>query len=554
MQWGVKIPMRDGVHLSAILYRPAKASGPVPAICTRTPYIAQNYHEQGMYFAKHGFVFLVVDVRGRGNSDGTFHPLNEAPDGHDTVEWLARQPYCNGQVAMWGLSYLGYSQWAAASQCPKHLATIVPAASACFGVDIPIRNNVFSRYMIRWLTAVSGRTLQDRIFADQAYWHAKFRETFETGLPLNQLDREVGNPSPLFQEWLEHPHPDEYWDRYNPTPAQYAKLAIPILTITGSYDDDQPGALAHYRTYMQSASPEQRAKHFLIIGPWDHPGTQKPKAEFGGFKVGPASLVDLSQLHLQWYAYTMQGGPRPEFLQKNVAYYVTGSEDWRYADTLDAITARHRPLYLQSTCNPTDVYSSGTLGEMPQENGEPDRYTYDPRDNEFAELESTLEPDRLVNSPLVNATRHQLIYHSDVFAESVDVCGFFRLSLWLGIDQPDADFRATVYEVDVAGRVLQLSSDWLRARYRSSSREPHLIETEEPLRYDFERFTFTARRIAAGSRLRLVVGALASIHWEKNHHSGGRTAQESFSDARSVNVRLFHSAERPSVLHVPIGS
>src|SRR6185436_109036 len=109
---------------------------------------------------------------------------------------------------------------------------------------------------------------------------------------------------------------------YNPTAEQYAKLSMTILTITGSYDDDQPGAIQHYREHMKNATPEARARHYLVIGPWDHPGTRTPQAQFGGMTFGQPSLVDLPQLHLDWYAWTMQNGAKPKFLQKRVAYYV----------------------------------------------------------------------------------------------------------------------------------------------------------------------------------------------------------------------------------------
>src|SRR5690606_36222007 len=139
-----------------------------------------------------------------------------------------------------------------------------------------------------------------------------------------ELDSWIGNPSAIFQEWLQHPHQDAYWDAHNPTADEYAKLRLPILTITGSHDVNQSGALTHYRAHMKNASPEARDAHYLVIGPWDHAGTRTPRAEFGGLTLGSASLVDLPKLHLDWYAWTMQQGAKPEFLQKNVAYYVMG--------------------------------------------------------------------------------------------------------------------------------------------------------------------------------------------------------------------------------------
>lgn len=216
IEWGVGIAMRDGVRLSANLYLPESLAEPSPAIFTLTPYIAQSWHEQGMYFASQGYPFLCVDVRGRGNSEGVFEPnLHEGHDGHDIVEWIARQRYCNGQVAMWGGSYAGHDQWNTARSFPPHLTTIVPAAAPYIGLDFPIRNNLGSTYVMQWLTLVAGRTSQEKMFADQVYWNDRFRMWLESGAPYRELDRVVGNPSPLFQRWLEHPGQSPYWDAFS---------------------------------------------------------------------------------------------------------------------------------------------------------------------------------------------------------------------------------------------------------------------------------------------------------------------------------------------------
>ena len=176
---------------------------------------------------------------------------------------------------------------------------------------------------------------------------------------------------PTWVEWVAHPHADVYWDSYNPTEQQYSKLSIPILTITASHDDDQPGALMHYRQYMKNASSEGRARHFLVIGPWDHAGTRTPNAKVGGLTFGPASLVDLPQLHLDWYRWTMQGGPKPPFLQNQVAYYVMFADKWRYADSLEAVTGSERALHLESEPHAGSLFEveTGVRGLAPQRFG-----------------------------------------------------------------------------------------------------------------------------------------------------------------------------------------
>jgi len=558
-QWGVQVPLRDGVRLNATLYKPAGLKEPRSCLLVLTPYISDNNHSRGMYFAAHGFPFLTVDVRGRGNSEGSFRPLiQEAKDGYDVVEWLAKEPYCNGRIAMLGGSYTGYAQWATAQELPPHLATIVPVASVGPGADFPMRNNTFPPYVIQWLSLTSGRTQQAGIFGDDAFWVGLFRRWIESGASYRKLDSFVGNPSPIFQEWVDHPDLDAYWDAYSPTNEQYARLDLPILTITGMYDDAQPGALDHYRRHMAQASPTARARHFLVIGPWDHPGTRTPKREFMGMKFGAASLVDLPKLHLDWYRFTMEGGPKPEFLQKQVAYYVSAAERWRYADTLEAITAESRPFFLDSTGDSArEMYAAGSLAPGRVARGAPDHYRYDPRDLSLAriESESDLGP-ALDDSALYQAVflphESKLVYVSAPFEQDQELSGFFRLDAWISIDTPDTDFVVTVAEVAPNGAVTPLSSDIMRARYRKTLRSQELVTTKEPLRYDFNHFTFASRLVRKGSRLELILAAANSIQNQKNFNSGGAIADETIADSRTVTVALFHDAKRRSALYVPV--
>lgn len=556
-QWGVKIPLRDGVRLGATLYKPRAQAEPLPCVFTLTPYIAQSYHDRGMYFAANGYVFLTVDVRGRGNSEGEFTPLlQEAKDGHDVVEWLARQPYCDGKVAMWGGSYAGYDQWAAAKERPPHLATIVPVASPKPGVDYPMSHNMFYAYDTQWLTLVGGRAGQEKIFGDGAFWSAQFRRWYEAHAPFKELDAWIGNPSAHFQTWISHPAQDAYWDGFSPTPQQYAALDLPILSICGQYDGDQPGALALHREHMRFGSDAAKARHYLIVGPWDHAGTRTPKADVGGLKFGPASLLDMNALHKAWYDWTMKDGTRPEFLKDKVAYYVTGEEAWRYAPTLEAATARSEALYLDSVASrANDVFASGDLRRDRPGRGRPDRYVSDPLDTSSAAWETEEAEDGLTDQRgVLLAAGKALFYHSPPFAADTDLAGFFKLSAWIELDQPDTDIAVSVFEIEADGGSVFLASDAIRARYRKSLREAQAVRPGAIERYDFDHFTFVARRIAKGSRLRLAIGPVNSLYAEKNYNAGGVVAEESGKDARTVTVTLHHDAARPSVLSMPLAA
>ncbi|UOF17314.1 CocE/NonD family hydrolase [Lysobacter capsici] len=559
-RWDVRIPLRDGVKLSATQYLPRGLKRAGPCVFSLTPYTAQRNHERGKYFASHGYAYYAVDVRGRGNSEGEFTPLlQEARDGHDVVEWLARQPSCNGKVAMSGGSYLGYAQWATVKELPPHLATIVPIASVGPGVDFPILNNIPYTYNMQWLTFVSGHTSQDRIFGDFGFWASQYRRWYEAHAPYTQLDQYIGNPSPTFQTWNAHPYQDAYWDSHRPTPEQYAKLEVPILSVTGHYDDDQPGAMSYYKGHMRYGNERAKAMHYLVIGPWDHTGTSSPQAEVGGLKFGEASLVDINALHVAWYDWTMKQGSRPEFLKDKVAFYVVGEEAWRYAPSLQAVTASTQTWYLDSQGRANDVFESGQL-RATQSGGGVDRYVYDPLDTSPLEYED--RPDVLTPTyayltdqrGLVMSSGKQLIYHTPALDRDTDIAGFFKLSAYIALDQPDTDFSAKIYEIKADGGSVFLAQELMRARYRKSLHQPELVTPGQVERYDFERFNFTARRLAKGSRLRLVIAPLNSLSMQKNYNSGGVVAEESGKDARKVTVSLYHDAQHPSALYVPIAA
>lgn len=556
LTWGLKVPMRDGVRLGATLYRPAGQKGPLPVIFTLTPYIADTFHDRAMYFAKSGYAFALVDCRGRGNSEGTFRSNeNDGRDGCDVVEWLARQPWCDGQVAMWGGSYGADDQWATLKEAPPHLKTVVPASAAFASVDFPFWRNIWTTFVPQWFAYVSGVTGNANLFQDSSLWIGKCRRLYLDHLPFSQLDAVAGVPSANFQEWLKHPAPDAYWDAIVPTDAQFAGMDLPILTITGHYDDDQPGAMEYYRRHMRLGSAAARDRHFLVMGPWDHPGTRTPKKEVGGLTFGDASLLDMNALHKAWYDWTLKGGPRPGFLRKRVACYLAGAEEWRYADALEDLTASRRPLYLDSRDGEAnDVLHPGRLGNPAPAGSKPDRYVYDPLDTRPGELEREEIKDWITDSRrALNLFGGGVVYHSEPFAEAMDITGYVRLVAWIALDVPDTDFMATLYEVRPDGSFVKLTYDLLRARYRESLRTEKPVEPGKVERYVFDGFPFFSRRIAKGSRLRLVIACPNSIYLEKNYNGGGVVAQESGKDARTAHVTLYHDAAYPSALEIPLG-
>jgi putative CocE/NonD family hydrolase len=566
LRWGVKIPMRDKVELNATLYlskTPDSSPPRTPVIFTLTPYISDTYHPRAAYFASHGYVFALVDVRGRGNSGGEFEPFAQEPrDGHDVVEWLARQPFCDGKVAMWGGSYAGFDQWATAKELPPHLATIVPAAAAHPPLDYPSYLNVGETYDVQWFTHTSGRASQQNLFGDSKFWRTKFLDAYKKHIAFKDLGSFVGNPSPNFLRILKHPTADAYYDAMVPSPDQFRKINMPILTITGQYDGDELGALTFYRDHIANASSETRAKHFLVIGPWDHAGTRTPTDEVAGIKFGSAAIIDLNDLHRQWYDWTMKNGAKPEFLKDRVAYYLlapgnTGANgEWKYADSLETLTSNPRTFYLDSKNGDANgVFQSGWLMEKQPSEGS-DMFTYEPLDTTRGEMVEGTDPKEktagIDQTYALSIGNDGLIYHTDPLPNETPLVGCPALTLWVSIDTPDVDLSADLYEIQPDGTSVALWSDIRRVRYRESLREAKLVKPGEIVKCDFNPGLFVARRLMKGSRLRLVVTAVNSIFWQKNYCSGGAVAEETAKDARTCHVHVYHAVAHASAIQLPL--
>lgn len=566
LRWGVKIPMRDKVELNATLYLPKTSESPAartPVIFTLTPYISDSYHARAAYFASHGYAFALVDVRGRGNSAGEFEPFaNEPRDGHDVVEWFAKQPFCDGKVTMWGGSYAGFDQWATAKELPAHLATIVPVASAHPPLDYPSYNNVGYSYDVQWFTFTTGRVGQQNLFADQKFWRTKYLDAYQKHIAFKVLDSFVGNPSVNFQRILKHPIADAYYDAMVPTREQYQKMTLPILTITGQYDGDELGALTFYREHLANATPEVRAKHFLIIGPWDHAGTRTPTDESGGVKFGSAAIVDLNDLHRQWYDWTMKNGAKPDFLKNQVAYYLLApgnsgaNGEWKYADNFEALTASPKTFYLDSKNGDANgVFRSGTLSPNQPKEGS-DKFIYDPLDTQRGEnvegLESNEKTAGLDQRFALSIGDDGLVYHTEALPSETPLVGCPSVTLWVAIDTPDTDLSADLYEIQPDGTSIALWSDVRRLRYRESLRQEKLVKPGEIVKCDFAPGLFVARRLMKGSRLRLVISSPNSIFWQKNYNSGGVVADETAKDARTAHIQVYHDSAHASLIQLPL--
>lgn len=552
-----KIPTRDGINLSATIYLPGNQKEALPAIMQMTPYGFDGQHGLGMFFAQNGYTFVSVDVRGRGDSEGDYMPYEpDGKDGYDAVEWIASQPWCNKKVGMMGGSYCGMIQWLIHKELPPSLKTIIPTASAAPGLDFPKYNNIFYPYIIQWLGSTAGNTANNNLMGSE-WWRRKYEEMYNEHIPFNKLDSLTGMYHKVFQKWIQHPTFDNYWKSLLPSKNEYERMNIPVLTVTGHFDSDQIGALHYYDQYMAYASEEAKANHYLLMGPWDHSGTRRPRKSVGNFVFGENSVLNMDQVSLEWFNWIMKDGEKPKILKDRVVYYVIGKNEWKSVNRIEDISDNVLTYYLTSPNNEAnDIYHSGYLTEqIPGKEAPtgPDQVIYDPLKNSGkARYKNMLVNPNYAFLQTLIYDKEALCYHSAPLADSIELSGKIQFIAYIEINTPDTDFEFSVYEITEKNEVIWLANDLIRARYRKSLEKEELVQPGKVETYLFKGNYLTSRTISKGSRIRVEFGYVDAPNMQKNYNSGKNISTETAKDARTVTIKLHHSREYPSAIRLPI--
>lgn len=542
-EFGIMVPMRDGVRLAADLWRP-EAPGRYPVLLARTPYMRTGLRlaEWGRWFAERGYVFVAQDTRGRGDSEGRFEFFaGDGRDGYDSIEWLAAQPWSNGRVGTLGLSYLGTVQWLAAREQPPHLVCMAPTApGGRWFEEIPYLGGAFAhQWALNWVNGTSGRISQNPN-ALGIDWNRVLAHR-----PLLTADSVLGRVMPLYRDWLLHPVKGPFWSRIELTPADFAAIRIPTLTVTGWYDADQPGSLFYWRGLMANA-PDPRV-HFLVIGPWEHEQTfQGASLRVGDTELGPESTLDNRRMHLAFFDWCLKQ-ERPRYAEPRARIYVTGANAWRSFDGYPPAAAVPTRLHLTSGGRANSVVGDGRLSwTPPPADTPPDWFTYDPRHPVPASM-----ADQGIDRRTLQRRDDVLVYTSDALTRPVEVIGNVVVELHAASDARDTDFTAILTDVHPDGRALQLGPRIAirRARYRNGYEREELLTPGQAERYRIELFDI-AHRFQAGHRIRLEVSSSAAPYYNPNQNTGNPVA----TDTAWVVARqtVYHDRARPSAIILPV--
>ncbi|HLH16087.1 MAG TPA: CocE/NonD family hydrolase [Bryobacteraceae bacterium] len=533
-EFHARIPMRDGIHLAANIFVPA-GERRFPTILERTPYnkgtqITPNYQA----FVNRGYAVVVEDVRGRYESEGTFDPLRqEGPDGDDTLNWIARQPWSDGKIGMTGGSYRGIVQWKAALTGNPHLKAIFPVVS---GSD---------DYRDRFYSPGGAMKLGQRLewMAENLKvpgYHPDFHR-FVLHLPLMTADvAATGQVSRMFRDVVAHPAYDSFW-RGLSVAEQIAKIRVPVFTVGGWYDNFVESDLAAFAS-LHKASGLNR----ILIGPWPHNmSVPLPEGHFG-----PEALLPIRKYQLEWFDQWLMGKDTELLSQPPVEIFVMGVNQWRQEREWPPAGARPRRFYLTSGGHANSAAGDGVLSLREPGRETRDEYTFDPRNPVPTRGGAVCcNPKLLPWGPMdqrpVEQRRDVLVYTSPPLDQDLEAIGPVQVVLYVSSSALDTDFTAKLVDVAPDGYARNLTDGILRMRYRNSASKPQPLNAGEVYKVTIDAGV-TGNVFLKGHCVRLEISSSNFPRFDRNPNTGGPVAQE--TRLLKASQTVYHGGARASRL------
>ncbi len=532
----IPVPMPDGVTLYADRYAP-RASGRFPTILVRTPYgRPSELRATGPFagfiarlFAGQGYNVVVQGVRGRYRSEGSFEPfVHERADGRATLDWVARQPWFDGNLGMWGVSYPGYTQWAVAFDAPPQLKALTPVAiTARFSRAVYPYGAFAFESSLRWasLLRATHRPGADLDLATTISLLSPRREAaLSTAMltrPMGEADRAaIGEPVGFYQRWLDDPDPEgAYWRRVDQhrNPGQ---TRVPVHLVAGWHDLFLRDQLADYTALLAAGRTP-----YLTVLPRHH--------------NDPALALDAVREGLWWFDVQLKGR-RERLRRRPVRLALMGSHEWHEMDYWPPPAAMTR-YYL---------HAEGLLStHPPAASSPPDSYCYNPHN-----------PTPSIGGPVLGmhgGPRDQrplegradlLCYTTPPLHAEVDVIGYVRLELYARSSLPYTDFIGRVCDVYPDGRSINVCEGLCRVT--PGVGEP---QSDGSLRLDLD-LGATAQRFGRGHRIRVHVCSAAHPRWGANPGDGRRFRDAGAVPGPAAQQTIYHDVDHPSALVLPVVS
>ena len=548
----VAVPMRDGIVLRADLYRPP-GSDRSPTLVYRTPYGRTETPADPIVLAavRRGYAVVLQDVRGRYGSGGVFQPYQqEGRDGYDTIEWAARQPWSNGSVGTYGLSYPGAVQWLAAVEQPPSLRAMVPAMTFSRPESFWYSGGVWDGSWLDWTWLNIAPDLRRRLRAagpktdeEVARSWDQDRGAARRHRPLLDLPNFKG-VAPWYYEWMRHPPGDRYWS-FAKLAGRYDRVDAAVLNLSGWFDEAYGpiGAVENFqgagraRPFDRLRASSERSEWALVLGPWTHGGVQRSKA--GDREFGPEAALDYDRLVLDWMDRHLKGVDSVS-TGAPVRVFVMGSNQWREADRWPFPGTRADTMYLAGTREGGEGRRGGggarqLVRRPPADSGvetvirsDPANPVTDPFEGKFGAHDYR----GLTAGPSI------AVFETVPFSAPVEIIGRVVVELSVSASVPDFDLWVQLYDVAPDGTGWNLSTPGTalqRASYRDGGPERKLVRPGQTVRLRMDRL-ITANRFLVGHRLRVIITPQFHPLFSVNPQTG---AQEFESDSvRAGEIRI----------------
>jgi uncharacterized protein len=538
----VGIPVRDGVELAADVYLPAEQDRPAPVIVQSTPYDKSNrafFEHESSFYQRNGYAFVVHDVRGRGKSEGQWEAVvNDGPDVHDVIEWVAAQPWSTGNVGTTGLSYMGWTQWAAAAERPAHLKAMVSTSAAGrWQQEIPYTNGCFQLYFGWWVYLVRRRITEFHGIGE-IDWDEVLRR-----LPLNAIRDFIDPAGSTWENMVERNTLDDFWRSFR-FDGRYDQIDVPCLHVSGWYDlEDLLGAFHHYEHMIEESPAADRQR--LLVGPWSHVKSRFPHSSYADVELGPAAALDMDHEHLRWFDHWLKGIDNGVPDDPRVRLFEPGTNEWREA-TRWPLSTREEGLYLRFDGE------HGTLSPAgPAESEDGRSYRYDPNDPAPTQLDVRLYPieDVPLDQTAVEARPDVIVYTSEPLTEELAISGWPVLELHAATDGDDTDWHVKLTDVQPDGRSHKVTQGCLRASYRDSLTDPAAAEPGEVHRYTVELWP-THHAFLPGHRIRVSITS-SDFPWFARNLNRFEPVATSAEPRVAVNT-VHHAAPTASRIRLPV--
>jgi putative CocE/NonD family hydrolase len=518
----VMIKTKYGITLSAVVVRKKGVKEKLPAALFYFIYSNTNRSlMEAKYAADHGYIGIVADARGKRLSPDEPAPYeHEVQDVNAVIDWIISQQWSNGSVGMYGGSYSGFAQWAAAKHLHPALKTIVPYVAAIPGLGLPMENNVFLAANYQWAFYITNnKYTDDAVNNDNARWRKMRNNWWESGAAYNKIDSIDGTPNPWLQKWLSHPDYDAYWQSMVPYGQDFKHINIPVLSITGYYDDGQVSALEYLREHYKY---NPSAEHYLIIGPYDHFGSQVGGvAKLRGYQVDSVALINTREITFQWLDYILKGGKKPALIKDKINFEVMGANHWKHVPSLNKMEDHQIRFYLDSVSGKKILSDQKPAKEsfMVQRVDLSDRTTFY---NDYY-------PEPIIKKDV--DTTNGLFFITKPFNQTVSVSGALQGELKAIINKKDMDVGLVLYEVTPAGEYFQLSYYLGRASYASDMSKRKLLIPGKMENIPFYRSRVFSRQLQKGSKLLLVLNIDKNPFAQINYGTGKDVSKETVKDA-----------------------